>query len=127
METPVNHHSIAVCASDALALGECRVFQVASLPIAVARTELGYHAFVDLCPHRAGPLSEGALLSDAHIRCPWHGAEFHLLSGKARCGPTKASLRVFPVRKNDGSLWVDLPVEPAGETSDTERSDPSSL
>src|SRR5262245_31414674 len=45
-------------------------------PLVLYRTEAGLPvAFQDACPHRAMPLSKGALLGD-RLRCMYHGALF---------------------------------------------------
>jgi nitrite reductase/ring-hydroxylating ferredoxin subunit len=46
-------------------------------------TELAVHACV--CPHRLGPLDETEVVN-GRIRCPWHGYEFDLRTGRSSDG-----------------------------------------
>lgn len=39
-----------------------------------------------LCPHMLGPLEQGRITGDGAVRCPWHGYEFSLSSGKNTSG-----------------------------------------
>ena len=39
------------------------------------------HLVESLCPHRGHPLSESDILGDS-LRCPLHGYEFDIVSGK---------------------------------------------
>lgn len=39
------------------------------------------HLFNNLCPHQQQTLGENSL-RDNLIRCPWHGLEYNLLTGK---------------------------------------------
>lgn len=40
------------------------------------------HAIENNCSHVGGPLDEGSL-TENKVRCPWHGAEYDVLTGKA--------------------------------------------
>lgn len=65
-------------------------------------------AYEDLCPHRAGPLSEGEM-KNGEVTCPWHQARFELKTGKVLCGPATRSLKRVPV-KVDGDSIIGLEV-----------------
>ena len=60
----------------------------------------------NLCPHRQGPLGQGWIEGDAVV-CPWHAWAFNCRTGIAE-EPEKASVKVFPVRKQDNTVLVDL-------------------
>lgn len=49
---------------------------------------IGERAFVfdSECPHKGGPLAQGELLGQK-IKCPWHGYEFNVFSGKVASIP----------------------------------------
>jgi nitrite reductase/ring-hydroxylating ferredoxin subunit len=38
------------------------------------------------CPHEGAPLGQGRRVG-SRILCPWHSAEFEIVSGKCVCGP----------------------------------------
>jgi nitrite reductase/ring-hydroxylating ferredoxin subunit len=41
-----------------------------------------FGALDNRCPHQGGPLGEGAI-EKGLLRCPWHGWDYHPLTGKA--------------------------------------------
>ncbi len=55
---------------------------------AIAEVRDQFVAYSAVCPHRLGPLGEGAV-TDGIVECPWHGYRFDLSSGAcvsgARC------------------------------------------
>jgi len=53
--------------------------------------------FEELCPHRAGPLSEGSL-EGTRLTCPWHGSVFNLEDGSVLKGPACRSLTLHSIR-----------------------------
>lgn len=77
-----------------------------------------WRAFVDECPHRKVPLSEGRVESDGSLLCSYHGWRFDGKGGLVDVpqitedGLTlvkknpKSSCNSFPTRVIDGVLWV---------------------
>jgi len=59
------------------------------------------------CPHRGGPLAQGALHGPI-IVCPWHAWEFDCRTGKHDYNPS-IRLDTIPVRTSDGDVYLDLP------------------
>jgi phenylpropionate dioxygenase-like ring-hydroxylating dioxygenase large terminal subunit len=91
----------------------CRV-ELWGTPLALWRAADGrVTAMLDRCPHRDVPLSKGAVRNST-IRCPYHGWRFdpdgklvHMPTqgpGAAPCA--KRAVRTFPVREQDGMIWV---------------------
>ena len=76
--------------------------------VALVRLGEQVHALADVCAHQGGPLSEGRL-AGARLACPWHGWMYDVRTGQcllpARGGPVAS----YPVRVEDGEVWVDLP------------------
>ncbi len=66
-------------------------------------------AFLDECTHMEVPLTEGEASPDLVITCSAHGAKFDLRTGKVLSMPATEPLTVFPVRVEDGEVWVKLP------------------
>ena len=62
-------------------------------------------AIEDLCPHRAGPLSEGKLVGKT-ISCPWHEAKFDLVTGQPLEGPTSKPLKKLVVKIESEEIFV---------------------
>lgn len=75
--------------------------------IAVFRTgDDRVFALRDRCPHRGGPLSQG-IVHGACVTCPLHNWVIDLASGSAQ-GPDEGAVGTFPVRVEDGRIWIDL-------------------
>jgi nitrite reductase/ring-hydroxylating ferredoxin subunit/uncharacterized membrane protein len=93
-------------AADQLGVGQMKLLRVGQQRIVVARTARGYTAFDDRCPHRGGPLADGALAGDV-VQCPWHGSQFDVHSGALCHGPADEGIRTYQVTVRDGRLVVD--------------------
>jgi 3-phenylpropionate/trans-cinnamate dioxygenase ferredoxin subunit len=88
--------------------GSARAFQVAGRSIAMFNVEGVIHAIDNDCTHDGGPLSEG-VVGDGCVVCPWHGAEFDLVTGKALTPPAVEDVRSYKVfvSGDDVSLEID--------------------
>jgi NADPH-dependent 2,4-dienoyl-CoA reductase/sulfur reductase-like enzyme/nitrite reductase/ring-hydroxylating ferredoxin subunit len=58
------------------------------------------------CPHAGAPLEQGALC-DGKLICPWHTATYTLPTGTWLEPPTLRSLKTYPVRLENDSIYVD--------------------
>ncbi len=89
-----------------------------------------FFATLDKCPHRGGSFCEGrqtGLVESTEpgvytyarkgeiIRCPWHGWEFDLRTGRSRAAPAQWRTRTFPVEvaagqklQEDTSLALEM-------------------
>ena len=86
-----------------------RTLTIGSLEIAVFRTGAGeVFALRDRCPHRGGPLSQG-IVHGKKVACPMHNWNIELDSGCA-VAPDQGCAREFPVKVEDGRVWLDLAV-----------------
>src|ERR1700682_863903 len=65
------------------------------------------------CPHEGYPLVEGALDADCVLTCHWHNWKFDLRTGATVYGGD--NLRVYPVKVEDGAVWLDTRDTPAAE------------
>lgn len=65
------------------------------------------YAIEDQCPHQQGPLSEG-IVHGSCVTCPLHNWVISLETGAA-LGADTGSTRIFPVRIEAGSVFVELP------------------
>ncbi|MGE7778259.1 Rieske (2Fe-2S) protein [Chitinophaga sp. NPDC101104] len=75
--------------------------------IVVARTESGFAAFDDHCPHRGGSLAGGTLICGT-VQCPWHGSQFLVDTGAVKAGPATTGIPVYPLQLSNGKLWLQL-------------------
>src|SRR6266568_7544372 len=65
------------------------------------------------CPHEGYPLVEGALDADCVLTCHWHNWKFDLRTGATIYGGD--TLRIYPVKVEDGAVWLDTRDPPAAE------------
>jgi nitrite reductase/ring-hydroxylating ferredoxin subunit len=75
--------------------------------VAVFCVDGRYFAIDEICPHKGGPLAEGAV-ENLSVRCPWHGAIFSLETGAGISGPCGGKVKAYPVRVNGNDLEIDL-------------------
>lgn len=65
------------------------------------------YATDNLCTHGHARLCDG-FLDGYYIECPLHQGKFDIRSGKAMCAPLTVDLRSYPVKIENGRVWVDL-------------------
>ncbi|MEX2151624.1 MAG: aromatic ring-hydroxylating dioxygenase subunit alpha [Steroidobacteraceae bacterium] len=88
--------------------------KITGRPVLLWRSADGNIAsFDDRCVHKRMPLSEGVVLSDGVLECPYHGFCYDSSGKCVRIPsqldlqiPTRAKLRPFPVVEQDGLVWV---------------------
>lgn len=92
--------------TDQIAPGGARTLPVlGGEEIAVFRTQAGeFHALVNKCPHKAGPLSQGIVHGD-RVTCPLHAWTISLRSGEAT-GEDKGCVPVIPLRVDAGRIYL---------------------
>jgi len=101
-------------------------------PVLIGRTRAGEaFALRDICPHRGVPLSAGKMTAENTVECPYHGWRFRtdgvcsaipsLVEGQD-IEPGRIKVRVYPLREQDGLLWVYM-AAPGHETA-TPRGEP---
>jgi nitrite reductase/ring-hydroxylating ferredoxin subunit/uncharacterized membrane protein len=93
--------------SDELEVDQMKLLRVDGQRIVLARTESGYTAFDDRCPHRGGSLAGGVMICGV-VQCPWHGSQFDTHNGSVRAGPAMGGIRTYPVEDNGRELLVRL-------------------
>ena len=98
-------HWVRVCRDDDVPFLEGRRVEVGGFYVGVFNTEEGFLAAYDVCPHRGGPLSDGDLAGTI-VACPLHGRKIELKTGKVLNDNLSCTF-TFPVRVEDGSVFVD--------------------
>ncbi len=96
--------------ADELEPGQMKLVRVAGRRIVVARTDSGWHAFDDRCPHRGGSLAGGSLACGV-VQCPWHGSQFDVRDGSLQAGPSEQGIAVYEVEERDGAIRLTSPVQ----------------
>jgi thiamine pyrophosphate-dependent acetolactate synthase large subunit-like protein/nitrite reductase/ring-hydroxylating ferredoxin subunit len=91
-----------------LEVGRVTTVVAAGRAVCIARTEAGYGALDNRCPHQGGPLGDGQI-ENGFVICPWHGYEYHPCTGTPPAGFADGAT-AYAVRERDGMLEVELPV-----------------
>jgi nitrite reductase (NADH) small subunit len=99
----------------------CRLVELEGHRIGVISVDDAFFAVRNRCPHRPADICEGTvggtlvgsspqeLRYGRHqrvLRCPWHGWEFDLETGRSLLEPERFGLRVYPVTVEDGTVFV---------------------
>ncbi len=78
------------------------------LQIALFKHDDGkFYAVEAWCSHQKVSLVNGDL-EDYELMCPLHGACFDLRTGKHLCLPAVKPIRSFPVKEEEGQIWIDV-------------------
>ena len=97
---------ISVSRLDALAKDSPLAVELGDEHIMIARiSDDDVVALEDLCTHDGGEISCGCIV-DVAIECPRHGAKFCLKTGDVLAPPAYEGLHRFPVKLEDGVVWV---------------------
>ncbi len=79
--------------------------QVLGTPVLLVRVGVEVFAIAEACTHETASLESG-FVEDGCIECPRHGAKFDLRSGAALTLPATRALPRYPVRLEDGRVFV---------------------
>ncbi|MBC8141776.1 MAG: Rieske (2Fe-2S) protein [Armatimonadetes bacterium] len=120
-----NRGQIVVCAASEIAPGEKRVVQdeQTGVSIGVFNVAGEFFAIKNVCPHLGAPLCLGSVhathrpspvfefrpdLDGRVLRCPWHGWEFDIVTGKALYD-ANSRVATYPCAVNDlGDVVVSV-------------------
>ena len=103
--------------------GKSTIVEEGNLSIGVYRIDGAFYAIRNVCPHQGAPLCQGRLMGthapdgvgrytpdlDGRVqRCPWHGWEFDVPSGKGLYDH-RARVKTYRcVVDSEGILWVEI-------------------
>jgi naphthalene 1,2-dioxygenase system ferredoxin subunit len=80
---------------------------VAGRDLAICTVGDAVYAIDNICTHGQACLSDGFL--DGHqIECPLHQGRFDVRNGQPLCDPVEEPLRSYPVKIEDGRVYVQL-------------------
>ncbi len=98
---------IQVCSEEELVEGQFQLVENEDGDeVLVARAEGEVLAVMNECSHdRRG--FDGGCIEAGLLVCPRHGARFCLRTGKALTPPAYVDIETFPVKVEDGLVWVD--------------------
>jgi nitrite reductase (NADH) small subunit len=112
---------IAVGRADEVPIGGRKIVQIDNLSIGIFHLPEGFYALRNYCPHQGAPLCEGSVhgtnrpgmefdpaLEGRVLRCPWHGWEFDIPSGKGLYD-LKSRVSTYGVRvSEEGELLLNV-------------------
>lgn len=105
---PANADYIAVATVDELPNGARKIIEIDGKALAVFNIAGAFYAIADVCSHDDGPVAEGEL--DGHeIECPRHGARFDVRTGKVLSFPAIVDIPAYPVKVENGEVFIGLP------------------
>jgi nitrite reductase/ring-hydroxylating ferredoxin subunit len=74
---------------------------------AICNVDGRIHALAGPCPHRGGPLGQGAV-NGGNLTCPWHAWEFACSTGANDYNP-EVKVSTFPVQSSGDDILIDIP------------------
>ena len=74
---------------------------------AIYNTPKGFYATDGHCTHEEQHLEDGLVIGTV-IECPLHGGRFEITSGKALSAPVCVDLKTYPVKVEDGAIYVGI-------------------
>lgn len=80
---------------------------VGKTPYAICNVGGKITALLGICPHRGGPLGQGAIHGE-YVVCPWHAWEWNCSTGENDMDPTK-KVATYEVKVEGGDILLDLP------------------
>lgn len=101
-----------VCKADELPPGQRKIVEVGNRSIGVFNIDGELYAIRNACPHQLAPLCLGRLsgttlpsavgefrygMEGRIIRCPWHGWEFDVTTGRSVFNPHKVRVKAYEV------------------------------
>lgn len=91
-----------------LQLNEVREVKVENKTLCIGRTQNGYFAVQNKCPHAGGSLGKGWCNNAGQVVCPLHHYKFDLKSGR-QYGEGLYRLKTYPLKWENDTLYVGLP------------------
>lgn len=99
---------IEACAADAIDEEDVKRFDHGTTTYAIYRSpDDEYYATAGMCTHESVHLADG-LVIDYVIECPKHNGRFDYRTGQARGAPVCINLKTYPVKVEDGKVFVDV-------------------
>jgi nitrite reductase/ring-hydroxylating ferredoxin subunit len=115
-----------VATIDQIPPGERMLVTVNGREIGIFNVDGEYFAVGNRCPHNGASLCKGRIvgLVEANepgsyqfsrkgelVRCPWHGWEFDLRTGKSRCEPDRTKVRSYDLKVESGHTLTEKPLQ----------------
>ena len=111
-----------VATIDDVPTGKRKLVNVKGREIGIFNVNGEYFAVGNRCPHEGASLCKGRMVGLVEssepgsyqfsrrgelLRCPWHGWEFDLRTGKSWCEPDRTKVRSFELKVESGGALVE--------------------
>jgi nitrite reductase (NADH) small subunit len=108
---------------DEIPKGKALIVDVKGISVGIFYEKGRVHAIRNVCPHKQAPICKGTIcgtmlpsepshfefgLEGKVLKCPWHGWEFDLDSGKSLFGISNRKVKTYPVEVKNGSIYVEM-------------------
>jgi 3-phenylpropionate/trans-cinnamate dioxygenase ferredoxin subunit len=110
-----------VATVDQIQPGQRMLVTVGGREIGIFNVAGEYFAVGNRCPHNGASLCKGRVVGLVEasepgsyqfsrggelVRCPWHGWEFDLRTGKSRCEPDRTKVRSYDAKVEPGEVLI---------------------
>jgi nitrite reductase/ring-hydroxylating ferredoxin subunit len=100
-----------------IAPGTSKLVAVAGRDVGIFNLDGAYYAILSKCPHEGASLCKGKIVRRVEsdepgryrvvpqsemIRCPWHGWQYDIRTGRSWCDPDNIALRQYAVAVESG-------------------------
>jgi 3-phenylpropionate/trans-cinnamate dioxygenase ferredoxin component len=100
---------IDACAADDIDEEDVIRFDHAGRTFAIYRLDGDqFYASDGLCTHEKVHLADGLVIGTI-IECPKHNGRFNYKTGAAKGAPVAVNLRIYPIKVEDGTVFIDIP------------------
>ena len=115
-----------VATVDDIPPGQRKLVNVEGRDIGIFNVGGEYFAVGNRCPHEGASLCKGRIVGLVEssepgsyqfsrrgelLRCPWHGWEFDLRTGKSWCEPERIKVRNYDLKVESGGALVEGPLQ----------------
>jgi nitrite reductase/ring-hydroxylating ferredoxin subunit len=91
-----------------VAPGSAVQVEIGELSVALFNLDGEFYATEGYCTHAFAALAEGSVNGE-QIECPLHFACFSIKTGKVLSEPATEDLKTYPVRVENGEIFVGVP------------------
>jgi naphthalene 1,2-dioxygenase ferredoxin component len=95
------------CQENELVGDDVVAVQVQGTEVALFEKDGEIFATSNRCTHGEARLSDG-FFDGTEIECPLHQGRFDVRTGAPTCAPCTQPIQIYPVRREDGKVFVDL-------------------
>ncbi|MGB1277660.1 MAG: thiamine pyrophosphate-binding protein, partial [Nannocystaceae bacterium] len=86
--------------------GRVKTVTCGEASICLTHHEGKFAALDNHCPHQRGPLGEGSI-ENGWLRCPWHGWDFHPITGKPP-GGFDDGVETYAIEQRQDGIYVGI-------------------